>query len=94
MGGEPPWFPIFFLSCRLHWKSREFWLCFHGVEPIDFVPPYLGRELDLLIDDYHVIGKCSISSCQRKQWTVMYCVFDNLLSYLVYHLMKYYCMHA
>ena len=32
-----------------------------------------------MIYEYHVIGKCNVSSCQKKEWTVMYCEFENFL---------------
>ena len=92
MGGEPPWFPTLFMFCRLHWNQRKFWICFHGVEPIDFVPPYFWMGIDLLIYEYHVIGKCSVSSCQKKEWTVMYYELKTFFSYHVYHLMRHHCI--
>ena len=68
-----------FLVLQVALELKKIWICFHGVEPIDFVPPYFWMGIDLLIYEYHVIGKCSVSPCQKIEWTVLCCKFENFL---------------
>ena len=53
--------PHIFLVLQVALEIKRILAMLHGVEPIDFGVTLFWMGINLLIYDYHVIGKCSVS---------------------------------